>query len=450
MAPVAFVALLPAPHPATSTVAASSANAVLRISHRLGALTADRAASFAAMRLLALLLVAVAFVPAAGAGGSAFLTSNELSNHADPSLLRATGGIFVAYDVESTGSVDVIDPGGTTHPVVSGWPAVSDPQLVRKPDGTLFLYFGGSTPDLKTQGALRFASIDGGATWSGPVKTNPASTIGDVQASALRSDGTPLFSQDGTGFVNLYQGDNGGTLHNDFNLCCGYSESLAVDTSGLAQLAFWSNATGKPGVLPSSNRLPLVADGKGNTFMAWPGARHVTIAALRGGKVLHKLAIRTAGAPNQLALAMEPDGAKLWVVWTQGNRLWATRLRDAAHGAAPIVVRTGLPPGRTPYALEAVGVAGNVQTVVNVGGMPGNALWRTELIPGLAAHASRKPKPTVKIRDDIAPVKGATLRGGGKVAHTNTKGLASLVGFKRHARVMVTKAGYVATAFRVP
>jgi hypothetical protein len=428
------------------------------------------------MRLLALLLAAVAFVPAAGAGGSAFLTSNELSNHADPSLLRATGGIFVAYDVESTGSVDVIDPGGTTHAVVSGWPAVSDPQLVRKPDGTLFLYFGGSTPDLKTQGALRFASIDGGATWSGPVKTNPASTIGDVQASALRSDGTPLFSQDGTGFVNLYQGDNGGTLHNDFNLCCGYSESLAVDTSGLAQLAFWSNATGKPGymyeqlddaggataapvnlaagtdaqVLPSSNRLPLVADGKGNTFMAWPGARHVTIAALRGGKVLHKLAIRTAGAPNQLALAMEPDGAKLWVVWTQGNRLWATRLRDAAHGAAPIVVRTGLPPGRTPYALEAVGVAGNVQTVVNVGGMPGNALWRTELIPGLAAHASRKPKPTVKIRDDIAPVKGATLRGGGKIAHTNAKGLASLVGFKRHARVMVTKVGYVATAFRVP
>src|SRR5256714_14619360 len=195
------------------------------------------------MRRLALLLAAFASVPAAGAGGSAFLTSIELSTHADPSLLRATGGIFVAYDVESTGSVDVIDPGGTTHAVVSGWPAVSDPQLLRKPDGTLFLYFGGSTPDLKTQGALRFASIDGGATWSGPLKTNPASTIGDVQAAALRLDGTPLFSQDGTGFVNIYQGDNGSTLHNDFNLCCGYGESLAVDTKGLAQPPVWSNPT---------------------------------------------------------------------------------------------------------------------------------------------------------------------------------------------------------------
>ncbi len=87
---------------------------------------------------------------------------------------------------------------------------------------------------------------------------------------------------------------------------------------------------------------------------------------------------------------------------------------------------------------------------MNVSGSPGNSLWSTQPIPGLAAHASRKPKPTVKIRDDVAPVKGATLRGGGKVAHTNAQGRASLKEFKRHARVKVTKAGYVGTSFRVP
>ncbi len=428
------------------------------------------------MRLLALLLAAVAFIPAVGAGGVAFLTPNQLSNHADPSLLRVSGGVLVAYDVEATGSVDVIDAGGTTHTVVTGWPAVSDPQLVSKPNGTIILYFGGSTPDLKTQGALRFASIDGGATWSGPVKTNPASTIGDVQASALRRDGTPLFSQDGTGFLNVYQGDNGSARHNVFTPCCGYDESLAVDTSGLAQLAFWSNATSKPGylyeflddkgapagapvdlgagtdaqALPGTNRVPLLADGAGNTFMAWPGTSHITIAALGAGKLRRKFAIRTAGAPSQIAVAVEPDGGKLWVVWTQGKYVWATRLRDAAHGAAPIVVRTALPSGRTPYTLEAAGLAGHVEVVVNVTGTPGNTLWRTQLIPGLAAHASRKPKSTVKVRDDIAPVKGATLRGGGKVGHTNAQGRASLAGFKRHARVKVTKPGYVGTSFRVP
>ena len=428
------------------------------------------------MRLLVLALVAVALVPAAGAGsGGAYVTLNQLSNHADAAALHTKTGVLIAYAVESTGSVNVTD-GTTTHTVVAGWPAVSDPRLVQKPDGTIFLYFGGSTPDLKTQGALRFASIDGGATWSGPVKTNAASTIGDVQASALRRDGTPIFTQDGTGFINVYQGDNGGTLHNDFTPCCGYDESLAVDTSGLAQLAFWSNATGKSGYLyeilddsgaaagspvnlaagtdaqaqPGVNRIPLVADGAGNTFMAWPGEHHVTIAALGAGKLRRKFAIRTAGAPGQLALAVEPDGGKLWVVWTQGKYLWATRLRDAAHASAPIVVRTPLPAGRTAYAMEAVGLAGRVAPVLNVSGSPGNTLWQTSLIPGLAAHASRKPKPTVKVRDDVAPVKGATIRGGGKVAHTNAKGVASLVGFKRRARVTVTKPGYAGTSFRVP
>jgi hypothetical protein len=429
------------------------------------------------VRLLALSLAAVAFVPAAGAAPGAFLTQNQLSNHADPSLLRTGDGVLVAYTVESTGTVNVIDAGATTHTIATGWPSVSDPQLVRKPDGTIYLYVAGSTPDQKTQGALRFASIDAGATWSGPVKTNPQSTITDVQAAALRRDGTPLFSQDGTGFINVYQGDNGGTLHNDFNLCCGYDESLAVDTSGLAQLAFWSNATGLSGYMyetldetgnaaaepvnlavgtdaqvasPAINRVPLVADGAGNTFMAWPGLHHVTIAALGAGKVRRRLAIRTAGAPSQVALAVEPDGGKLWVVWTAGKYLWATRLRDAAHGAAPVVVRTPLPAGRTAYALEAIGLAGRVQAVVNVSGTPNNTLWRAELIPGLAAAVARKPTPTVKVRDDIAPVKGATLRGGGKVRHTNAKGLASLKGLRHHATVTVTKPGYVATSFRVP
>jgi hypothetical protein len=428
------------------------------------------------MRLLALALAAVSLIPAASAGSSgAFLTPNQLSNHADPSVLRTKSGALIAYAVEASGSV-IVTNGVTAHTVVSGWPAVSDPQLVQKPDGTIYLYFGGSTPDLKTQGALRFGSIDGGATWSGPVKTNPASTIGDVQAAALRRDFTPVFSQDGTGFINVYQGDNGATLHNDFNLCCGYHESLAVDTAGLAQLAFWSNATGKSGymyesldasggataapvnlaagadaqALPGVNRVPLVADGAGNTFMAWPGEHHVTVAALGAGKLRRKFAIRTAGAPGQLALAVEPDGAKLWVVWTQGKYLWATRLRDAAHASAPIVVRSPLPAGRTAYAMEAIGLAGRVEPVLNVSGSPGNTLWQTSLIPGLAAHASRKPTPTVKVRDDVAPVKGATIRSGAKVAHTNAKGVVSLVGFKRHTRVTVTKAGYVGTAFRVP
>ena len=45
---------------------------------------------------------------------------------------------------------------------------------------------------------------------------------------AVRPDGTVLFSQDGTGFVNVFQGLNGEVVHNAFPFCCGYAESLAV------------------------------------------------------------------------------------------------------------------------------------------------------------------------------------------------------------------------------
>jgi hypothetical protein len=429
------------------------------------------------VRLLALGLAAVVLVPAASGGGWNALTPPVLTNHTDPALLRTNTGVLVAYDVESSGSVVVIDGSGTPHTVVSGYAAVSDPQLVRKPDGTIYLYFGGSTPDLKTGGALRFTSTNNGASWSGPVKTNAASTIGDVQASALRRDGTPMFSQDGTGFINVYQGDNGEILNNDFTPCCGYYESLAVEFSGQAQLAFWSNATGKSGYmyellndsggpagqpvnlaagtdaqpLPAINRVPLVSDGAGNTFMAWPGQRHVTIAALGAGKLKRKFAIRTSGAPAQLALAVEPDGGKLWVVWTQSGFLYGTRLRDAAHAAAPVVVRTKLPAQSTPYAVEAAGLAGQVWAVANLGVGGHNALYAMMLHPGLAVKVVHiKKKAFARVRDDIAPLKGATIRLGRKVAHTNAKGLAPLKGFKHHKRASVTKAGYVGATFRVP
>ena len=427
------------------------------------------------MRRLAL-LAALVFVPSAGAAWNP-VTPATLLNSTDPALLRVKGGVLVAYDVQSSGTVAVIDASGATHNVVTGYAAVSDPQLVQKPDGTIYLYFGGSTPDLKTSGALRFTSTNGGVAWTGPVKTNPASTIGDVQAATLRRDGTPMFSQDGTGFINVYQGDNGEILNNDFTPCCGYYESLAVESSGQAQLAFWSNATGKSGFLyellnasggaagqpvnlsagtdaqgsPAINRVPLVADGGGNTFMAWPGARHINIAALGAGKLKRKFAIRTATTPRQVALAVEPDGGKLWVVWTDGVSAWSTRLRDAAHAAAPIVVRTKLPVGRSPYALEAAGLAGRVLAVANLAGGAGDELWENSLLPGLAVRVAHvKKKLYARVRDDIAPLKGATVRGGGKVAHTNAKGVASLKGFKRHARVRVTKPGFVGTSFRVP
>jgi hypothetical protein len=85
--------------------------------------------------------------------------------------------------------VAVIDAKGATHNVVSGYAAVSDPQLVQKPGGTIYLYFGGSTPDPKTVGALRRR-----ARFCSPPRRNADFLAG---RDRLR---------------HVYQGDNGETL----------------------------------------------------------------------------------------------------------------------------------------------------------------------------------------------------------------------------------------------
>src|SRR5204862_4050277 len=90
-------------------------------------------------------------------------------------------------------------------------------------------------------GVGRLTSTDDGQSWSGPVQTQ-SHTTGPVEAAAVLPDGTPVFSQDGTGFVNVFRGLNGEQVKNVYTRCCGYHESLAVDSGGLVQTAFYSNA----------------------------------------------------------------------------------------------------------------------------------------------------------------------------------------------------------------
>jgi len=88
--------------------------------------------------------------------------------------------------------------------------------------------------------------------------------------------------------------------------------------------------------------------------------------------------------------------------------------------------------------LEAVGLAGRVEGIVNVSGSSGNALWRNELIPRLAAHASSK---LGQRRHDSRRRKG---RAHECERHRLAEGLQAPRPSER------TKAGYVGTSFRVP
>ena len=423
------------------------------------------------MRLLGALAAALVLAPAAGAWTR--LTPETLANTAEPSVLRlASGAELVGWRDDKAGAVRMLRlPGSDVQTLVSGYASVGTPRFVQLPDGSLAAYFGGAG------GVSRLTSTDGGVTWSDPALTASLDTA-EVTSAAVRSDGTALFIQEGTGYVNLFQGPFGAeALHNLFVPCCGYAGTLAVDSEGLAQVAFWSNATsptgfvyeklgvdGSPGgppvslsgaaeTIPRDDRVPLVADGLADTFLAWspgyPTSAAVNVTTFRGGAAVRtvKVAAGGFGGPDpHMALAVDPSN-RLWAVWTRRGAVWAARSRTggAGFGAA---VRSGFPGGRQSYRLAALATGAGLDAFVNLNGSGGgDALWSEHLLPGLTIVVE---KPGVRVLDDGFPVAGASLRGGGHTAMTDVKGSAPLAGFPEHALVKVTKAGYAPTSFRPP
>ncbi len=422
------------------------------------------------MRVLGVLLGALALAPAAGTW--ARLTPDTLVNIAEPSVLRTSaGGALVGWRDDKANSVRMLRlPGGTVQTLVSGYTNVGTPRFVQLPDGSLALYFGGSG------GVSRMTSTDGGASWSSAEITASLNTS-EITSAAVRPDGTPLFVQEGTGFVNVFQGTFGAEVaHNLFTSCCGYAATLAVDSTGLAQIAFWSNATSPKGFLyekldaggaaagplvslsgsadtiPRDDRVPLVGDGLGNTFLAWsvgyPTSTAMNVSTFRGGSLVRtvKVAAGGFGGPDpHMTLAVDPSN-RLWAVWTRGGAVWAARSRSAgaSFGAA---VRSAFPGSRQSYQLAALATNAGLDVFLNLGGSPGNALWMEHLLPGLSVAVG---KSSVRVLDDGFPVRGATLRGGGHSAKTDAKGAAALKGFPKHAPVKVTAAGYAPASFRAP
>src|SRR3954465_5431649 len=182
------------------------------------------------MRLAAVAIAALALAPAAGAWTT---LSSGVGVTTIPSLLVTQAGSVLASFDTTTGTIQVARNGGAPKTIVTGDPVPGRTQVVQQPNGTLQLYFPNA------QGVGRMTSSDDGQTWTGPVQTQ-SHTTGPVESAAVLPDGTPLFSQNGTGFVNVFRGLNGEVVKNVYTRCCGYHESLAVHSTGLAQIAFFS------------------------------------------------------------------------------------------------------------------------------------------------------------------------------------------------------------------
>jgi hypothetical protein len=417
---------------------------------------------------LAVLAVAGTFVvgPSAAPGASSWHTlATGVDNTVIPSMLVTKAGTeLVSFESPLAGTISVAGGGGGGE---TGDPIAGQTQLVQLPDGSIELYYPNGP------GVARLTSTNDGAGWTGPIQTQ-STDVGGVVGATVGPDGTPYFVQNGTGFVNVFRGLNGQTRANVFPHCCGYGTSIAVDSSGVVRVAFYSNAdsTGKflveqlgsnlaptttttfTTTAPRDDRIPLVSDSAGFTYLGWaPGYPGATAFDVERFKVVRETTgmgfnAKFAGGDPHMALSVDPAD-RLWAAWTGQGRVHVTRSRThAAHTGA--LVSTKL--NGTAYDLSAVGLPGNVgavDVIVNTG----SSLVEQKLEPGLSVRAYHKVKKVhkkivvthyVQALDDLTPVGGATFRIGGHTYHANAKGTAKVPSGHGTAAA----AGYVGASFR--
>jgi hypothetical protein len=418
------------------------------------------------MRSLAVIIAVLALAPAASAWTT--LTSGVDKSVVPSIIVTQAGSELASWDSPVGGTISVSRNNVTTKVVVAGDPSAGRTQLVQQPNGAIQLYFPSA------QGAARMTSTDDGQTWTGPIQTQ-SHTTGPVQAAAVAPDGTPYFSQDSTAGVNVFRGLNGESVKNVFPRCCGYAESLAVDTTGLVQVAFYSNADpdgtflyeklgadlGPVGSTPlkptgqHTDRVPLVADHSGTTFLAWPPgdpATGVTVVPFRGGSPAGDgVDFRGSfvGGDPHMALTVDSKD-ELWIVWTGGGAVHAARSRSHGQhfGASVSVPVTG-----TMYQVSAAGVAG-IPGTAEVLVSTGSNLIQQALQPGLSVKVTRKAntvgKKTIVTRfaqalDDGFGVPTAVFKIGGRTIHANSSGTAKVPAGSGKA----SASGYAGASFHV-
>ena len=422
------------------------------------------------MRRIALAVLACAGMLVAAPSAFAWHTlATGVSNTVVPSMIVTRAGTeLVSFESPVPGTISVARAGGAPHAIVTGDPIAGQTQLVQLPDGSIQLYFPNGS------GVARMTSTDDGVSWIGPTQTQ-SHDVGDVVGATVGRDGTPYFVQDGTGFVNVFKGLNGQTVRNVFPSCCGYAASIAVDSAGVVRAAFYSNADSDGKFLveqlgsdlsptgtttfsttaPRDDRVPLVSDSAGFTYLGWapgyPTATAFTVEPFKGAtqeKSGMQVKAKFTGGDPHMALSVDPVG-RLWAAWTGQGRVHVTRSRThAAHTGA--FVSAALP--GTAYQLSAVGLpgkVGEVDAIVNTG----SSLVEQRLEPGLTVRAYRKVKKVgkktvvthlVQALDDLTPVGGATFRIAGHTYHANAAGTARVPAGGGKAAA----AGYVGASFR--
>ena len=442
-------------------------------------------------------LVAISFLVLVLAGGAQAGPPGQWSrlpgtvlNFAEPGLARTPDGVLhVVYTRESGSRNDLVhvevSPAGRVGAdavALGGWAAMSHPDLLRMPDGSLRAFFGGirSTSPGETNKRLSTATAPtSGTPWTlqpGDVVQASSAYATGVAGAGLAKDGTPISTWSVTPGLGYHYGINASDPDRTIPQtgCCLYTPDVAVDAaSGQAWVGFHSNENDGPGLYvnaigpggpqggrklaPGSvvgrssiypgNRTSLTGRiGAGGVYLFY-GQGYPTFTTLALWKVdaAKPHLIIKADRNEHAYVAAAPEG-RLWLMWEQDGRIFATRTNRAATKIGSLNVLRP-PSGATIYRLNGEGSAGPLDLVANLQA-GGQALWHQQVLPKLTLNSSERGKGsnrtvTYRVLDAGDPVAGATVKAAGRTLRTNTNGIATL----RKApagriKATASKAGY--------
>jgi hypothetical protein len=379
---------------------------------------------------------------------------------------------------------------GATSPIQSGWTGFTNTALVVEPGGLRAFWgaFRTTDPNDPQRESNTALSPDGGASWAlqpGQIDPSGAQSYASSHAATVRTDGTTLQAFAGTLGTWVHAGLSPTTPNHDFmdGHQYGNDPNLATDATNRTVMAWYSNATGRLGVLAQDvnadgsplgapvtmpttgamnvgmlGRTPLVARRGGGFHVAYPAPGGVRV--WRVGAVKAPVIARVDNSPA-VAIAAAGDG-RIWVLWTKGfgdpDVLARRSNKDATRFGA--TVNAGHPQDALQaYKLDA-SAAGNALDALanfNIGTTSRAVTSYRRLLPGLTLQASpsrlRNGEQTdvrFTVSDAGDPVRGASVKVAGRAGSTDGRGHVTLtLRLDRPAEAQATRAGYTAATTRL-
>jgi hypothetical protein len=430
----------------------------------------------------------------AGPPGSWTRLPGTLDNFGEPGLARTSDGTLHVVYTRKNGTkqelahVPVTASGkvGAASVALGGWAAMSYPDLIRMPDGSLRAFFGGirSTNPGETNNAMNTATAPAsGSPWTlqpGRAAQATYAYATSYAGAGLAKDGTPISSWAGTPGLGFHYGVSPGDPDRVIpqSGCCLYTPDIGVDaSSGQAWVGFSSNENATPGLFANAigpggpqgsrhlapgstagksfnqqlSRTPISGRiGAGGVFIAYGQGypSYKTLALWQVNSARPQLVVKANGMKHA-GVAAAPEG-RLWLMWDVSNTIYATRTNHAANRIGP-VTRLRPPGSGSVYELHGEGSAGPLDLFAN----DGQGLWHQQVRPKLQLQASSRKAGkgrvvTFRVLDAGDPVAGATVKAGGRSLKTAANGTATLRQARAAAvKATAAKAGYVSASLSV-